>query len=123
MDLVNAGEKSLGKTLTLDGRVFAPTFTPSNLIEDLDVCKPESGTGLLRVIDLYNGDSDVINYGKIIPDTPSLHFDDGQVRLLLPPGTPEGSLDEPGDLNCKGGVCTTGETLRPYANYWFQEDY
>lgn len=125
LDLANAGEKSLAKTLTINGRIFATTFTPSNLLNDINVCEPQAGTGLLYVIDLYEGDRSTINLGGIIPDTPSVHFgDDGQIRVLLPPGTPATSVDQPGEVDCSGGVCDVNEFLRPpYGNYWFQEAY
>lgn len=125
LDLVSAGEKSLAKTLTINGRVFAATFTPSNLLNDINVCEPQAGTGQLYVIDLYEGDRSTINLGGIIPDTPSVHFgDDGQIRVLLPPGTPATSVDQPGEVDCSGGVCDVNEFLRaPYGNYWFQEEY
>jgi len=125
LDLANAGEKSLAKTLTINGRIFATTFTPSNLLNDINVCEPQAGTGQLYVIDLYKGDRSIINLGGIIPDTPSVHFgDDGQIRVLLPPGTPATSIDQPGNVDCSGGVCEVGEFLRPpYGNYWFQEEY
>ncbi|PLW67549.1 hypothetical protein C0039_16720 [Pseudohalioglobus lutimaris] len=125
LDLANAGEKSLAKTLTINGRIFATTFTPSTLLNDINVCEPQAGTGLLYVIDLYEGDRSTINLGGIIPDTPSVHFgDDGQIRVLLPPGTPATSVNQPGEVDCSGGVCDVNEFLRaPYGNYWFQEDY
>lgn len=125
MDLANGGEKSLAKTLTLNGQVYATTFTPSSLLDDINVCEPQAGTGLLYVIDMYDGDRGIINLGGIIPDTLSVHFgEDGKIRALLPPGTPAGSLDNPGDIDCSGGVCDVFESLRrPYGNYWFQEAY
>ena len=124
-DLANAGEKSLARTITINGRAFIPTFTPSNLLSDINTCEPLSGTGLMYVMDIYTGDRNYINLGPIIPDTPSLHFsEDGTIRILLPPGAPASSLDEPGEIDCEGGVCDVNESLRPpYGNFWFQEDY
>ena len=74
---------------------------------------------------MYDGDRGIINLGGIIPDTLSVHFgEDGKIRALLPPGTPAASLDNPGDVDCSGGVCDVFESLRrPYGNYWFQEAY
>ena len=124
-DLANAGEKSLARTITINGRAFIPTFTPANLLDDIDSCEPDSGTGRMYIFDIYTGDRDSINLGPIIPDTPSLHFsEDGTIRILLPPGAPESSIDQPGIINCEGGVCDVNESLRPpYGNFWFQEDY
>lgn len=125
MDLTHSGEKMLGKTLTINGRIFAPTFTPSSLLDDINICEPQSGIGRLYVIDLYEGDRKVINLGGIIPDTPSVHFGE-KITIIPPPGTPEISIEGPGDgtIDCTGGICDIGEFLRrPYGNYWFQEDY
>ena len=124
-DLTGAGEKSLARTLTINGRAFVPTFTPSNLLSDINTCEPQSGTGQMYIMDIYSGDRSVIPLGPIIPDTPSLHFsEDGTIRILLPPGAPASDIDQPGEINCEGGVCNVGESLRPpYGNYWFQEDY
>ncbi|AQA17922.1 hypothetical protein BST95_06400 [Halioglobus japonicus] len=125
MGLEAPGEKSLAETLTINGRVFASTFTPSNIVSDINICEPQAGTGQMYVIDLYTGDRDTIILGSIIPDAPSLHFsEDGSIRVLLPPGAPPNSLDEPGTVDCTSGVCDLGESLRPpYGNYWYQEDY
>lgn len=125
LNLTNEGEKSLSKSLTLNGKVFLTTFTPSNVLDDINVCEPVSGTGRLYVVDLFSGDRNVIPLGPIIPDTPSVHFgEDGQIRLLLPPGTPRGDTDGDGEDNCEGGVCDIGTPLRaPYGDHWFQEEY
>ncbi|MEM6581879.1 MAG: PilC/PilY family type IV pilus protein [Pseudomonadota bacterium] len=119
------GEKSLAKTVTINGRAFVPTFTPANVLDDIDNCVPSSGSGLMYVFDIYTGERGVINLGSIIPDTPSLHFaSDGTIRFLLPPGAPASNLGEPGLVDCVGAVCDLNESLRPpYGNYWFQEGY
>ncbi|QFU76999.1 hypothetical protein EY643_15830 [Halioglobus maricola] len=125
-DLVNLGEKSLAQTLSIDGKVYVPTFTPSNEVFDDGIsCGPSPGTGIMYIIDLYDGERAVLDMGDIIPDTPSLHVaEDGKIRLLLPPGTPAANSDEPGEIDCEGGICDVNESLRPpYGNYWFQEDY
>lgn len=125
LDLQNEGEKSLARSLTLNGKTFVTTFTPSSLVDEINVCEPQSGNGRLYVIDLFGGSRGVIPLGPIIPDTPSVHFgEDGQVRLLLPPGTPAGDTDGDGTNDCVGGVCDIGEIFRPpYGTYWYQEEY
>lgn len=125
MDLEGPGEKSLAETLTIDGTIFAPSFTPANLIADINTCKPTPGAGQLYLINLYTGGRTVITVGPIIPDTPSLHFaEDGTIRLLLPPGVPNVGQPGPPYLNCEGSVCDIDASLRtPYGNYWFQENY
>jgi len=124
-DLSSAGEKSLAASLTINGRAFVPTFTPSNLLSDINTCEPQSGTGQMYIFDIYSGERGVINLGSIIPDTPSLHFsEDGTIRFLLPPGAPASSSEQPGDVDCEGAVCDLNESLRPpYGNFWFQEGY
>tara|TARA_R100001509_G_scaffold50570_4_gene27794 strand:+ start:850 stop:4686 length:3837 start_codon:yes stop_codon:yes gene_type:complete len=127
LDLGGDGEKVLAKSLTLDGTVYVTTFTPNNLLDDINVCEPNSGSGRLYAIDLFNGGRYVMPLGPIIPDTPSVHFgDDGRIRLLLPPGAPPGGPggDDPGGDRCEGGVCDIDLVLRPpYGIHWFQEQY
>ncbi len=125
LDLAGDGEKSLSKSITLNGNVFFTTFTPSSMLDEINVCEPVSGIGRLYVVDLYTGDRNTIGLGGIIPDTPSVHFgEDGQIRLLLPPGTPQGDTDGDGEQNCEAGVCDIGTPLRaPYGDHWFEEGY
>tara|TARA_R110002073_G_scaffold25885_1_gene85478 strand:- start:2594 stop:6451 length:3858 start_codon:yes stop_codon:yes gene_type:complete len=125
LDLTGDGEKSLSKSITLSGKVFFTTFTPSSVLDNINVCEPVSGIGRLYVVDLYSGDRNVVALGAIIPDTPSVHFgEDGQIRLLLPPGTPQGDTDGDGEENCEAGVCDIGTPLRaPYGDHWFEEGY
>jgi type IV pilus assembly protein PilY1 len=118
-----AGEKSLASSVTLSGKVFIGTFTPSNLVSDINSCDPQSGTGQLYVMDIYDGGRDAVNVGPIIPDTPALYFsDDGSISILLPPGVPD--VDIEGIIDCKALICDI-EPVRPppYGNYWFQEAY
>ena len=122
-ELTYAGEKSLASSITINGKAFIPTFTPSNLFSDINSCAPASGTGQMYVMDIYDGDRRAINLGPIIPDTPSLHFyEDGTIRILLPLGAPPSSIDQ--IIDCVGGVCDLSESISPpYGNYWFQEAY
>lgn len=124
-DLPNEGEKSLARTVTINGRVFVPTFTPSNLFSDINSCEPQSGTGQMYVFDIYSGDRSVINLGSIIPNAVSLHFSsDGTIHVLLPPGAPASNVGHPGTVECAGGVCDIGESIRrPYGNFWYKEEY
>ncbi|MEM8660364.1 MAG: PilC/PilY family type IV pilus protein [Pseudomonadota bacterium] len=124
-ELGYTGEKSLAKTVTINGRSFVPTFTPASVLSNANSCVPSAGTGQLYVFDIYTGERSVINLGSIIPDTPSLHFaKDGTIRFLLPPGAPASSASAPGIIDCTGAVCDLNESLRPpYGNYWFQEGY
>jgi type IV pilus assembly protein PilY1 len=122
------GEKGLAKSLTVDGTVFLTTFEPrpeegSLEIVDENVCVPEAGSGYLYVIDLFEARFVSIAIAPVIPDTPSLFFgDDGEVSLLLPPGSPPGTVD--GVLDCSDGVCRTDRRLPPpYGKYWLEEDF
>lgn len=123
IDLETSGEKSLARSLTIQGEVFFTTFSPDASATNL--CVPSPGTGLLYAVDLqtaaaiknFDNDIDVERSGEIgdlIPDTPSPHIDpDGEIRLLLPPGSTD--IDNPFD---------SGSSLpTPYGSYWYQEDY
>jgi type IV pilus assembly protein PilY1 len=123
-DLVNDGEKNLAKTVTINGRLYVPTFTPSNLFANINSCEPQSGTGQMYIFDIYSGDRAVISLGSIIPSAPSVYFtESGKILLLLPPGAPASSISQPGEIDCEGGVCDINETLRPpYSNFWYQQE-
>ncbi|MCB1699968.1 MAG: hypothetical protein H6985_12895 [Pseudomonadales bacterium] len=124
MDLSHSGEKSLAKSLTIDGKAYLTTFSPDSTLTNL--CEPSPGTGRLYVVRLgdaaavmdFNNDNTKERswvIGSLIPDTPSPHFGaDGVIRLLLPPGSSAG-LGNPFD---------TGATFRdPFGNYWYREEY
>ncbi len=123
LDLTQAGEKSLSKSLTINGKAYFTTFTPDDGTNVNNVCEPEAGRGLLYIVDIYAGGRGLVNLGPVIPDTPSVHFGpDDKIRLLLPPGTPPGG--EGDGTDCENGVCDIEELFRnPYGNYWFQEEY
>ena len=74
------------------------------------------------MVNLFDGDRTLLNLAPVIPDTPSVYFgEDGQLRLLLPPGTPPQDVD---GIDCRGGVCEIGQLFRqPYGNYWMQEEF
>tara|TARA_R110002110_G_scaffold415765_1_gene655143 strand:- start:22427 stop:26056 length:3630 start_codon:yes stop_codon:yes gene_type:complete len=116
-----SGEKSLSRSLTIDGKVYFTTFSPDPGLSS--ICEPSPGTGRLYVVDLLDAsaenDGDNNNVfedvdrsriiGSLIPDTPSPHFGkDGEIRLLLPGQPP----------------IETGSSLRaPYGSYWYREEY
>lgn len=125
IDLTAPGEKSLAKSLTLDGKIYFTTFSPE--IEDALVCEPTPGTGRLYVVNLmdatapldFDSDGDYERswtIGSLIPDTPSPHFgEDGEIRLLFPPGSGDGVVANP---------FLTGVTLpNPYGAWWYREEY
>ena len=124
LDLAQSGEKVTGKSFTINGRGFIPTFTPDDDSSASNVCEPEAGQGLLYFFDIYNGDRQTVNLGPILPDSPSAHFgEDGKIRLLLPPGSPPDNDGAYEDI-CANGICDLGEMFRaPYGTYWFQEEY
>lgn len=126
LGLENEGEKALARSITIEGKVYFTTFEPASTAVNL--CAPLGGTGRLYVVDLINaaaqedfdsnGNTDrswII--GSILPDTPSPHFgSDGEIRLLLPPGS-----DGSGAL---GSPFLTGASIpKPFGTYWFQEEY
>lgn len=125
IDLTAPGEKSLAKSLTLDGKIYFTTFSPE--VDDALVCEPTPGTGRLYVVNLmdataaldFDGDGDYERswtIGSLIPDTPSPHFgDDGEIRLLFPPGSGDGVVANP---------FRTGVSLpNPYGAWWYREEY
>jgi type IV pilus assembly protein PilY1 len=125
IDLNASGEKSLAKSLTLDGKIYFTTFSPE--VENDRICEPVPGTGRLYVVNLMNatpaldfdGDGDYERswtIGSLIPDTPSPHFgEDGEIRLLFPPGSGDGVVANP---------LETGVSLPdPYGAWWYREEY
>jgi type IV pilus assembly protein PilY1 len=126
LDLLDNGEKSLSRSLTIEGKVYFTTFSPASSL--VNVCEPASGTARLYVVDLLtavaeedsdsNGNTDrswII--GTLLPDTPAPHFgSDGEIRLLLPPGSGgDGSIGSP---------YLTGSSIpAPYGSYWYREEY
>jgi type IV pilus assembly protein PilY1 len=123
LDLASSGEKSLSKSLTINGKVFFTTFVPNGVLTNINICEPQPGSGILNVISLLTGNPKQISLGPILPETPSVHFgEDGQIRLLLPPGAPP--EDDSDDEECEDGVCELGEKISaPYGTYWYQEEY
>lgn len=126
LDLENNGEKVLARSITIAGRIYITTFTPRSI--SANTCEPISGVGRLYVLNLFdagaevdfnsNGNTDrswII--GEILPDTPSPHFgEDGQIRLLLPPGSGGGGIINSPFLT---GAALPG----PYGSYWYREEY
>jgi type IV pilus assembly protein PilY1 len=126
LDLQASGEKSLSRSLTIDGKVYFGTFAPD--IALTNICVPSPGTGRLYVVDLltagqvidFNGDGNKERswiVGSLIPDTPSPHFgSDGEIRLLLPPGS--------GGGGAMSNPFLTGSSVPPpYGEYWYREEY
>ena len=126
LPLPATGEKSLARSLTIDGKVYFTTFSPDAALTS--ICEPTPGTGRLYVVDLltaaaevdFDDDDDLERswiIGSLIPDTPAPHFgSDGEIRLLLPPGSGgNGFTDNP---------FLTGATMpEPYGSYWYREEY
>ena len=128
-ELPYAGEKSLASSVTVNGTVYIPTFTPSNLLSNINSCVPQPGTGQMYTMDIYDGDRRAINLGPIIPDVPALYFtDQGDIIILLPlgsrPPSDEGEVAIGGGRSgCSLCIDTGYDIPPPYGNYWFQEAY
>lgn len=132
MDLTADGEKSLSKSITIDGKVFFTTFSPA--LELTNVCKPLPGTGRLYAVRLgdatrlrdFDGDGDFdpfITLGSVLPETPAPHFgEDKEIRLLTPLGSPTPVCEGEG---CPSpGILIPGARLPdPYGTFWYQEEY
>jgi len=134
MDLTADGEKSLSKSITIDGKVFFTTFSPA--LELSNVCKPESGTGRLYAVRLgdasrlrdFDGDDDFDPFytlGPVIPGTPSPHFgEDREIRLLTPLGSPTPVCEGDKCPSSSPGIFTPGAVLpSPYGTFWYQDEY
>jgi len=126
LDLPNNGEKVLARSITIAGRVYITTYTPTLVNEN--ACEPVAGLGRLYILNLFNAGAEVDFdnngntdrawiIGEILPDTPSPHFgEDGEIRLLLPPGSGGGGIINSPFL--------TGASLpTPYGSYWYREEY
>ncbi|MCP4412130.1 MAG: hypothetical protein GY808_06130 [Gammaproteobacteria bacterium] len=122
---VSAGEKSLSRSITLDGSVFFTTYSPNSNVILTTSCSPAAGKGRLYEVDLHNASAkrDFNNdgtldrsavIGSLIPATPSPHFgSDGGIRLLFQPSG--------GELG--GNPLDVGaEMPQPYGIYWYRED-
>jgi type IV pilus assembly protein PilY1 len=126
LELEGDGEKSLSDSITIGGKVAFTTFIPATVIEDANTCELQSGDGRLYIVDIYDGERDFVTLGPIIPDTPSVIVIDGEISVILPPGTPnggDGDGDGDGDGLCPGGICNIGTFPAPFGNYWYREDY
>lgn len=124
LQLTGTGEKSLSDSITIAGRVAFTTFTPASIITNINTCEPRSGEGKLYVVDIYNGERQIIPLGPIIPDTPSVIVIDDEISFVLPPGTPPRTPDPDNPPDCNNGVCNLYETFpAPFGNYWYREEY
>ena len=117
MDL-GTGEKSLAKSLTINGKLYFTTFSPE--VDNTNVCVPTPGTGLLYIVRLTDATSvEVVTIGELIPEItppvfpppppPDIECPDcGKIILLLP----------------LGKTLPTGVQLPvPYGSYWYREEY
>jgi type IV pilus assembly protein PilY1 len=126
LDLAN-GEKSLSRSVTIQGTVYFGTFSP--VVNSSNICEPIKGTGRLYIVNMlnsrtvrdFNGDDKFERswiVGSLIPDTPSVYVDPdtGEISLLLPPGTSgDGFLGNP--------FYTGASMPDPYGSYWYREEY
>lgn len=124
LNLLANGEKNLAEALTVDGKVYFTTFSPDAQVTN--ICEPTPGTGRLYNVSLlgatsvmdFDGDSNYDRFlmvGGLIPDTPSAHFgEDGEIRLLLPPGV--------SSTNVAGNPLKTNSQIpAPYGSYWHMD--
>lgn len=124
IQLEGEGEKSLSRSVTIQGKVFFGTFTPG--VGAANLCEPAAGLGKLYIVSLYDAtavldfdNDDVLdrnmNLGNQIPDAPAIHVDeDGKITIIPPQG------DRPGDADL---IDTESEIPAPYGSYWYREEY
>ena len=78
----------------------------------------------MYLVNIYDGERDVIQLGEIIPDTPSVIVKDGEFFVVPPPGTPPADGDGDGKDDCLNGICPLDEFFpAPFGNYWYREEY
>lgn len=126
--LNHTGEKVLGGSITVVGKVFFPTFTPE--VTNLNVCIPLPGQARLYALALQNAsavidfnnsgtlniDDRYVDMGGMILDTPTPHVgSDGKIRLIFPAGGTGGNLSNPFD--------TESSIQGARGIYWYQEEY
>tara|TARA_R110000823_G_scaffold305166_1_gene427059 strand:+ start:5263 stop:8697 length:3435 start_codon:yes stop_codon:yes gene_type:complete len=126
-ELLGIGEKNLSDSITLGGSVIFTTFTPIDVVNNINVCEPVSGQGKRYFINIANGERSVFftPLGQI-SETGSLYFDsEGNIKLLITGDGDDGDgAGDPNDPSCESGLCDTpGDIDLPYANYWYSEDY
>lgn len=123
LNLLGNGEKSLARTITLAGYVFAPTFQPDS--GNSNVCEPTPGNAQIYAVKLC----DATERLDPITELPPLPGDPPRDPMDAPPGileqpsliyNPDGTIDmlwpgmDPVDSD---------EGLRsPYGSYWFREE-
>jgi len=122
LDLLGSGEKSLARSITLAGYIFAPTFQPDAI--NPNICEPTAGTSLIYVLNLCDATELVDPLTEIPPlpdqprnprrgpsnimDTPSPFYNDDGTIDLISPGMDPLRSDE--------------EIRAPYGSYWFREE-
>lgn len=118
--LAREGEKSLSKSVTIQGKVFFGTFTPG--VGQANLCEPAAGEGRLYAVSLYDAtkipefDYRYVVIGDQIPDAPAIHVDEDGYITIIPPqgGTGTGESD----------LIDTGASIpAPYGSYWYREEY
>ncbi len=128
IELEETGEKSLSRSITLQGRVFFTTFVPPDPLDpDVEyVCRPSEGTGFLYAVGLHdatakydwaspvNGTLNKADRKKAvrdhIPDYPVAYFGEAEIGLV---GVGAGTNGT--------GIERTGLRLSTWGIYWMQE--
>jgi len=126
--LENTGEKSLSRSVTLQGRVFFTTFVPPDPLdpEVENICRPSEGTGFLYAVGLhdataqydwatpYSGQFSKADRSKKIkdhiPDYPVAYFGEVEIGLVGVGAGTDGT-----------GIERTGMGLATSAIYWMQQ--
>ena len=125
-ELLGVGEKNLSDSVTLSGTVVFSTFTPIDIINNINMCKPVAGQGKRYFIDIFSGDREFVTTStdEIPPAAPLYVGEDGDTSILAPPPPDAGDPNDPPKIDCSGGLCTGfGRHPLPYGNYWYSEDY
>lgn len=140
LEMRGLGEKVSAESTTLFGTTIFDTFTPDNLVTNINVCEPTLGQSARYFVDIFDGgdffddendtrddarSSTLLPPGELSGGT-SIYVPcpDCGVTILTPPGTPPSDPNEPGSGSCRDGFCDGFERFpAPYGNFWYSEEY
>jgi len=131
IDLLQSGEKSSATALAINGVAYFTTYTPPELADELDNCKPPSGIGSLLAVDLALGvKKHDISKNVRIEDNRYIDINSellGAPTLIVLPDTPSSSPGGPdapipdvtGDIIVGDEIISVDFTLKTMRTYLY----